>query len=177
MAGDPPSRRPSATPEGPNPPTQNPGTAANPGNVAGTSNVPGDVTRRNGKGPAVPSQSANQGVSNQQYAEQAYQLTAAEQEVIRLNRVLAKTNRQLAEAQGRRGAGRPRKDTSRRRNETEVTETETIHTVGQTRTGPVTRQAARTAEATQGTGAQAPQGTRRPPSPIRHPPSPIRHPV
>ena len=72
MAGDPPSRRPSATPEGPNPPTQNPGTAANPGNVAGTSNVPGDVTHRNGKGPAVPSQSANKGVNNQQYAEQAY---------------------------------------------------------------------------------------------------------
>ena len=65
---------------------------------------------------------------------------------------------------------------SRRRNETEVTETETIHTVGQTRTGPVTRQAAWTAEATQGTGAQAPQGQRRPPFPIRHPPSHIRHP-
>ena len=100
MTGDPPSRRPSATPEGPNPLTQNPGTAANPGNMAGTSNVPGDVTRRNGKGPAIPSQSANQGVSSQQYTEQAYQLTAAEQEVIRLNRVLAETNRQLAEAQG-----------------------------------------------------------------------------
>ena len=63
MAGDPPSRRPSATPEGP--PTQNPGAAANPGNVAGTRNAPGDVTRRNGKGPVVPSQSANQGISNQ----------------------------------------------------------------------------------------------------------------
>ena len=99
MAGDPPSRRPSATPEGP--PTQNPGATTNPGNVAGTSNAPGDVTRRNGKGPAVPSQSANQGISNQQYAEQAYQLTSAEQEVIRLNRVLPETNRQLAEAQGR----------------------------------------------------------------------------
>ena len=116
-----------------------------------------NTTRRNGKGPAVPSQSANQGVSSRQYTEQAYQLTSAEQEVIRLNRVLAEMTRQLAEAQGRRGAGRPRKDTSRRRNETEATETEIIHTVGQTRTGPVTRQAARTAEETQGTGAQAPQ--------------------
>ena len=83
MAGDPPSRRPSATLEGP--PTQNPGATANPGNKAGTSNVPGNTSHRNGKGPAVPSQSANQGISNQQYAEQAYQLTSAEQEVIRLN--------------------------------------------------------------------------------------------
>ena len=139
MAGDPPSRRPSATLEGPNPPAQNPGAAANPRNGVGTSNVPGDVVpRRNGKDPVLPSQSANQGISNKQYAEQAYQLTAAEQEVIRLNRILAERDRQLAEAHGKR-AGRPRKDTSRRRNETEVTETETIHTVAQTRTGPVTR--------------------------------------
>ena len=114
MAGDPPSRRPSATPEGP--PTQNPDAAANPGNAAGTSNVPENTTRRNGKGPAVPSQSANQGINNQQFAEQAYQLTPAEQEVIRLNRILAETTRQLEEAQGRRGVGRPRKDTSSRRN-------------------------------------------------------------
>ena len=121
MAGDLPPRRPSATPE--NPPTENPDAAANPGNVAGTSNVPENTARRNGKGPAVPSQSANQGISNQQYAEQAYQLTSTDQDVIRLNRVLAETTRQLAEAQGRRGAGRPRKDTSRRRNETEVAET------------------------------------------------------
>ena len=146
MAGDPPSRRPSATPEGPNPPTQNPGTAANPGNMAGTSNAPGDVTCRNGKGPTVSSQSANQGISNQQYAKQAYQLTAAEQDVIRLNRVLAETTRQLEEAQGRRGTGRPRNNTSYRRNETEGTRTKTIHTVGQNHTGPVTRQAARTAD-------------------------------
>ena len=55
MADDPHSRRPSATPEGPNPLTQNPGTAANPGNMAGTSNALGEATRRNGKGPVVPS--------------------------------------------------------------------------------------------------------------------------
>ena len=62
MAGDLPPRRPSATPE--NPPTENPDAAANPRNVAGTSNVPENTTRRNDKGPAVPSQSANQGVSS-----------------------------------------------------------------------------------------------------------------
>ena len=76
MAGDLPSRRPSTTPE--NPLAENPEAAANPGKLAGTSNVPKNVTHRNGKGPAVPSQSANQGISNQQYAEQAYQLTSAE---------------------------------------------------------------------------------------------------
>ena len=130
--------------------------AANPRNVVGTSNVPENTTRRNGKGPAVPSQSANQGVSSRQYTEQAYQLTPAEQEVIRLNRVLAETTRQLEEARGRQGADKPRNNTSRRRNETETTETETIHTLGPTRTGLVTRQAARTAEAAQGTGAQVP---------------------
>ena len=122
MAGDLPPRRPSTTP-----PPENPDAVANPGNVVGTSNVPENTTHRNGKGPEVPDQSANQGVSNRHYTE----------------------------AQGRRGVGRPRKDTSRRRNETEGTRTETIHTVGQTHTGPVTRQAARTSEATQGTGAQA----------------------
>ena len=78
MAGDPPSRRPSATPDGP--PTQNPSVSANPGNVAGTSNVPENTTRRNGKGPAVPSQSANQGVDSRHYTEHAYQLIAAEQD-------------------------------------------------------------------------------------------------
>ena len=103
MAGDPPSRRPSATPEGPNPPIQNPGATANPGNIVGGSNTLGDVVpRRHGKDPVLLSQSANHdiadGRSNQQYAEQAYQLTVAEQEVIRLNQILAETNRQLAEA-------------------------------------------------------------------------------
>ena len=53
MAGDLPPRRPSATPA--NPPPENPDAAANPGNVAGTSNVPENTTRRNGKGPVVPS--------------------------------------------------------------------------------------------------------------------------
>ena len=43
MAGDPPSRRPSATPEGPNPPNQNPGTTSNPKNIVGGSNAPGEV--------------------------------------------------------------------------------------------------------------------------------------
>ena len=115
MAGDLPPRRPSAPPE--NPPTENPDAAANPGNVAGTSNVPENTTRRNGKGPAVPSHSANQGVASRHYAEQGYQLTPAEQEVIRLNRILAETTRQLEEARARQGAGRPRNDTSRRRND------------------------------------------------------------
>ena len=56
MAGDTPSRRPSATPEGPNPPNQVPGAAANPSNVAGGSNVPGVVvSRRHGKDPILPS--------------------------------------------------------------------------------------------------------------------------
>ena len=96
MAGDLPPRRPSATPE--NPPTEKPDAAANPGNVAGTSNVPENTTRRNGKGPAVSSQSANRGVDSRHYTEQGYQLTPAEQEVIRLNRVLAETTRQLEEA-------------------------------------------------------------------------------
>ena len=62
MAGDLPPRRPSTTPE--DPLTENPDAAANPGNVAGTSNVPENATRWNGKGPAVPSHSANQGVDN-----------------------------------------------------------------------------------------------------------------
>ena len=133
MAGDPPSRHLSATSEGANPPKQNPGAAANPGNIAGGSNPPREtVPRRHGKDPVLSSQSANHdiidGRSSQQYAEQAYQLTAAEQEVIRLNRILAERDRQLAEAHGKR-AGRPRKDTSRQRNETKVIETETIHTV------------------------------------------------
>ena len=171
MAGDLPPRCPSATPE--DPLTENPDAVVNPGNVAGTSNVPENTARRNGKGPAVSSQSANQGVDSRHHTEQGYQLTPAEQEVIRLNRILAETTRQLDEARARQGAGRPRNNTSRR---TETTRTETVHTVGQTYTGPVTRQAARTAEAARGTGAQMPQGQRRPPSPIRHPPSPIRHP-
>ena len=86
MAGDPPLRRPSATPEGPNPPNQNPGAVANPGNIAGGSNAPGDVVpRRHGKDPVLPSQSANHDISSQQDAEQAYQLTAVEHEVIQLN--------------------------------------------------------------------------------------------
>ena len=55
MAGDPPSRRTSTTPEGPNPPDQNPGAAANPGNVAGGSNTPEElVPRRHGKDPVLP---------------------------------------------------------------------------------------------------------------------------
>ena len=91
MAGDLPPRRPSTTPE--NPLAENPDMAANPGNLAGTSNVPENVTHRNGKGPAVPSHSANQGVDSRHYAKQGYQLTPAEQEVIRLNRILAETTR------------------------------------------------------------------------------------
>ena len=82
MAGDLPPRRPSTTP-----PPENPDAAANPGNVAGTSNVPENTTHRNGKGPAVPSHSANQGVGSRHYTEQGNQLTPAEHEVIRLNRV------------------------------------------------------------------------------------------
>ena len=54
MAGDLP-RRPSATPEGPNPQGQNPGPAANPGNVAGGSNVhETEVPRRTGKELILP---------------------------------------------------------------------------------------------------------------------------
>ena len=61
MAGDPPLRRPSATPEGPNPQGQNPGTAANPGNVAGGSNVPEQqVPMRHGKDPMLPKDPAYQ---------------------------------------------------------------------------------------------------------------------
>ena len=61
MAGDLPPRRPSTTSE--NPLAENPDAAANPENMAGTSNDPENATRRNGKGPAVPSHSANQGGS------------------------------------------------------------------------------------------------------------------
>ena len=94
MAGDPPSRRPSATPEGPNPQDQNPGATANPGNIAGTSNVPGEqVPRRHGKDPVLPNIPASQGLAeergNQGYSERVYHPTAAELEVIRLNHILA----------------------------------------------------------------------------------------
>ena len=161
MARDPPSRRPYATPEGPNPQDQNPSAAANPGIIAGGSNTPGElIPRRHGKDPVLPNNPANQGFAeergNQGYSERVYHPTEAELEVIRLNRILAERDRQLAEATKKRAAGRPRKETSRRRNETEVTETETIHTKVQTRTGSVTRQAARTVGETRGTGAQAP---------------------
>ena len=87
MAGDLPPRHPSTTSE--NPLAENPDAAANPGNLAGTSNVLESVAHKHGKGPVVPSLSANQGVDSRHYVEQGYQLTAAEQEVIRLNRVLA----------------------------------------------------------------------------------------
>ena len=115
MAGDLPPRRPSTTLE--NPLAENPEAAANPGNLAGTSNVPENVTHRNGKGPAIPRHSANQGVDSRHYAEQGYQLTAAEQEVIRLNRILAETTRQLEEARARRAPVAP----------------ETIHLIGETK--------------------------------------------
>ena len=84
MASDLPPRRPSTTP-----PPENPEAAANPGNLAGTSNVPENVAQRHGKGHAVPSHSANQDVDSRHYVEQGRQLTVAEQEVIRLNRILA----------------------------------------------------------------------------------------
>ena len=67
MAGDLPPRRPSATPEDPF--TENPDAAVNPRDVAGTSNVPENTARRNGKGPAVPSQSANQGIDSRHHTE------------------------------------------------------------------------------------------------------------
>ena len=146
MAGDPPSRRPSATPEGPNPLDQNPGAADNLGNIAGGSNAPEElVHRRHGKDPVLPNNPANRGFTEERgiqgYSERGYHPTEAELEVQRLNRLLAERDRQLAEATKKR-AGRPSKDTSHRRNEIEVTETEMVYTKVQTRTGPVTRQAA-----------------------------------
>ena len=127
MAGDLPLRRSSTAP-----PSANPESAANHGNRAGTSNV----NQRQGKEHAVPSRS----VDSRHYAEQSRQLTEAEQEVLRLNRLLAERDRQLDEARTRRGPGRPP-----RRNETETARTETVHTVGRTHTGPVTRQTTRNA--------------------------------
>ena len=192
MAVDLPSRRPSATPEGPIPQGPNPGIAAKPGNIAGGSNMPEQhVPRRHGKDPVQPEEPAyqdyNEEDDDQGYFEGDYFTTEAELEIERLRRLLAKKDqdnqnltRQLAEA-NKKQAGRPRKKKSQstRRNETEVTETATVHTEAQTRTGPMTRQqAARAADGTrnQATSAQVPQGPRQPPSPIRHPPSPIRHP-
>ena len=112
MAGDPPSRRPSATPEGPNSQDQNPGAATNPGNIARGSNAPGElVPRRHGKDPVLPNNLANRSLTedrgNQGYSERGYHPTEAELEVIRLNRILAETDRQLAEATKKRAAGRP----------------------------------------------------------------------
>ena len=158
MAGDLPLRRSSTAP-----PSANPESAANHGNQAGTSHV----NQRQGKEHAVPGHS----VDSRLYAEQSRQLTEAEQEVLRLNRLLAERERQLEEARTRRGPGRPP-----RRNETETARTETVHTVGRTHTGPVTRQTTRNAGVATGTNAQVPQEQRRPPSPVRFPPSPIRHP-
>ena len=61
MAVDTPSRRPSATPEGPIPQGPNPRTVVNPGNVAGGSNVPEpQISRRNSKDPMLPEDPANQ---------------------------------------------------------------------------------------------------------------------
>ena len=104
----------------------------------------------------MPNNPANRGFTeergNQGYSERGYLLTEAKLEVLRLNRILAERDRQLAEATKKR-AGRPRKETSHRMNETEVTETETVHTEVQTRTGPMTRQAAREVGETRGTGA------------------------
>ena len=103
MARYPPSRRPSATPEGLNPQDQNPGATANPGNIARGSNAPGElVPRRHGKDPVLPNNPANQGIAedrgNQGYSERVYHPAEAELEVIRLNRILAERDRQLAEA-------------------------------------------------------------------------------
>ena len=90
MAVDPPSRRPSATPEGSNPLDQNPGAAANPGNVAGESNAPEEpVPRRHGNDPVLPNNPANRDFTeerdDQGYSERGYVPTEAELEVQRLN--------------------------------------------------------------------------------------------
>ena len=94
MVVDPPSRRPSATPKGPNPKGQNSGTAANPGNVAGGSNVPElQVPRRHGKDPVQPEEPAYQDYTeegdDQGYFEGDYFTTEADLEIERLKRLLA----------------------------------------------------------------------------------------
>lgn len=189
MVRDLPPRRPSATPEKPNPQGQNSGPVVNPGNVAGGSNVHRtEVTRRTGKEPILPEDPTNQnytkGGDDQGYYKGDYFPTDAHLEVERLRQQLAEKGRitleltrQLEEAR-KTQAGKPKKKKSTRRTENEMTETATVQTEVQTRNGPVTRRAARTAveTQTQAISVQVPQGLRQPPSPICHPPSPIRLP-
>lgn len=153
MVIDPPSRRPSATLEGPNPLGQNPGANANPANIVEGSHVPEQhIPIRHGKDPVVPEGLTNQGFTeegdDQGYVEGGYLPTAADVEIEKLKGLLLEKDQinqglthQLADAL-KKQAGRPRKKKtqSTRRIETEVTETSIVHTKAQTRTGPMTRQ-------------------------------------
>ena len=147
-------RSPSATPEGQNPEGQNPGHAANPGNVPGVSNIPEPkVPRRTGKEPMLPEDPANQdyteGGDDEEDYNEGYYPMIAEEEVALLRQQLAESDRVALELthhldeSKRNQAGKSKKKKSTRMTQTEVIDTATVQTDAQTRTGPMTRQAAR----------------------------------
>ena len=170
MAGDLPPRRPSANPEGQNPQGLNPGPTANPGNIAGGSNVPEpQVPRRNCKDLMLPEDSSYQDYiekgDEQGYFEGDYFQINAKLEVETLrpqigenDRIIMELTRQLEEAKKTKASKlkKKKKSQSTRRAEIEVTEPATVRIEAQTRTGPMTRQAASAADETQthATGVQ-----------------------
>lgn len=118
------------------------------------------VPRRNGKDPMLPEDPAYQDYTeegdDQGYYEGDYFPTEANFEIERVKQLLVEKDRQLNEARKTQASKmKKKKSQSTRRKETEVTETSIVQTEAQTRTGPLTRQAARVAGdmLTQATGA------------------------